>query len=147
MPTSLSRTLGHPGGVLRDARYASEAFHASPPSGLEAVTSRAGNMRSRVPILGAEQCVADAEDAHPFSSICLPGNHVTASVTLTLNTVSPLWSLTFRPNTRSVYVLRTSFEIFASALTASRAAASRFGNFVPNWSQPLRSPSLKSKKY
>src|SRR5258707_11910635 len=80
-------------------------------------------------------------------SIGASGNQVTASVRVTLRTVSPLWLLTFKAKTRSLYCFRTSLEIFAKAPTASRAAASMSGNFVPNWSRPLNSPSVKSKKY
>jgi hypothetical protein len=99
-----------------------------------------------MPILKSGTC-AGAAGANSHRSTRPAGNHVTASVRVTSRTVPPLWSLTFSPRTRSLYCLRTSFEIFARALTASRAAVSRSGNFVPSWSQLFSSPSAKSKKY
>jgi hypothetical protein len=50
------------------------------------------------------------------------------------------------PYTRSWYCFRTSLEIFAKAPTASRAAASTSGNFVPNWSRPLNSPRRPARR-
>jgi len=112
---------------------------------LAALTPCAGSVSSGMPILWSGLCTGSAV-ASSHDPTRLAGNHVTASVRVTSRTVPPLWSLTFRATTRSLYCFCTSLEIFARALTASRAAASTSANFVPNWSHPFNSPSVKSKK-